>query len=150
LADGRTAANAAALLIAADRFLDRFAIEAVVLTELAVLPGNDRRDHVAINAAERCPVLGNAVLVHQPGRRNRNGNEPVNDHQRQTDADEPDQGKNSETEQAEHSRLPIRCASEAKEKLPPPQLLVGKRKGAATPPLSVFDVPANSSRGRRR
>src|SRR5690606_8433332 len=87
--------------------------------------------------AERCPVLGNAVLVHQHGRRNRNGYEPVNDHQRQTDADEPDQGKNSETEQAEHSRLPIRCASEAKEKLPTSAPRRQKKRGGDAAPFRV-------------
>src|SRR5690606_32725907 len=97
LADRAAAADSAALLVAPDRLLDRFTVEAVMAAEFAVFTGNHRRDHVAVDAAERRPGLRHAVLVHQHGGGDRHRHKPVNDHQRQADADEPDHRKNEET-----------------------------------------------------
>src|SRR5690554_3447329 len=58
LADRAAAADSAALLVAPDRLFDRLAVEAVMAAELAVFTGNHRRDHVAVDAAERGPGLG--------------------------------------------------------------------------------------------
>src|SRR5204862_6351164 len=57
LADRRAAADASAARVALDGLLDRLAIEAVVLAELAVLAGDHRADHVAVDIVERFPVL---------------------------------------------------------------------------------------------
>ncbi len=103
LADRRAAADAPAFGVALDRLLDRLTVETVVLAELAVLAGDHRADHVAVDPAERRPVLGDAVLVHQHGRGHRHRYEAEHDHQREAETDEPDGRQDEEVQHADHA-----------------------------------------------
>src|SRR5690606_32357719 len=91
-----------ALLVATNGLLDRLAVEAVMAAELSVLACDHRRNHVAVDPAERGRVLGDPVLVHQHRRGDRHVPESIDDHQLEADADEPDDGEDEETEYAEH------------------------------------------------